>query len=97
MNSKCLAIVALLLSAAPVFGQAPAETKKFVLYELDRSCVCTKIKKETKTAIATEINVGKAAHKVFYQVFWSRTTPRHELFRIEVGDYSSGKLVKLWH
>jgi len=97
MNSKGLAIVALLLSAAPVFGQAPTETKKFVLYELDRSCVCTKVKKETKTAIATEINVGKATHKVVYQVFWSRTTPRHELFRVEIGDYSSGMLVKTWH
>ena len=54
-------------------------------------------KKETKTAIATEVSVGKLAHQVVYQVFWSRTTPRRELFRIEVGSYFSGELVKLWN
>jgi hypothetical protein len=92
MNSKGLALVAMLLSAAPVYGQAPIEIKKFVLYPINAV-----VKKETKTAIATEINVGKAAHKVIYQVYWSRTTPKHELFRIEIGDYSSGMLVKTWH
>ena len=59
--------------------------------------MCVKTKKETKTAIATEMRVGKATHKVVYQVFWSRTTPSRELFRIEIGDYSSGELVQLWN
>jgi hypothetical protein len=97
MKSKCLAIVTLVLSVTPVFSQVPPKVKKFILFQIDPSCICTKVKKETKTTIATEINAGKATHKVVYQVFWSRTTPRHELFRIEIGDYSSGKLVKTWH
>lgn len=97
MNSKGFAIAILLLATSPIFGQTRAETKKFVLYQMDLSCACAKVKKETKTAIATEISAGKAARQVVYQVFWSRTTPRHELFRIEIGDYSSGKLVKTWH
>jgi hypothetical protein len=92
MNSKGLAIALMLLVAASVFGQAPIEAKKFVLYP-----VGAETKKQTRTVIATEIRVGKAAHEVVYQVFWSRTTPRRELFRIEVGDYSSGELVQLWN
>lgn len=97
MNSKGLAIIALLLTASLAFGQVPPKAKKFVLYQMDLSCACTKVRKVTKTVIATEINVGKAAHEVVYQVFWSRTTPKRELFRVEIGDYSSGALIKTWH
>jgi hypothetical protein len=43
------------------------------------------------------VRVGNLAHQVVYQVFWTRTDPKRELFRIEVGDYSNGKGAQLWN
>ena len=68
-----------------------------MLYRIDPSCVCIKTSKQTKTVIATETRVGKVSHQVVYQVFWSRTTPRSELFRVIIGSYFNGELVQLWN
>jgi hypothetical protein len=92
MSAKRLIIAALLLILTPAFGQGPTGTKKFVLYPAD-----AKTKKQTSTVIATEIHIREADHEVVYQVFWSRTTPKRELFRLEVGRYFTGKLVQLWN
>jgi len=97
MDPKLLGLVALLLNLASVFGQGPTKATRFTLYQIDKSCVCIRAKKETKTVIATEVRIGKSAHQVVYEVFWSRTTPKRELFRIEVGREFNGKLVQLWN
>ena len=97
MNPRRLGIVAFLLGAVCVFGQNRMTPKKFILYPMDKSCVCINALKTTKTASATEVRVGKVAHQVVYQIFWSRTTPRRELFRIVIGGYSNGQGDQLWN
>jgi len=97
MNPKLYAIAVFMLASACAIGQEPAKAKKFSLLQIDRSCVCIRAKKETKTVTATELRIGRAAHQVVYQVFWSRTAPKQKLFRIEIGRDFNGKLVQLWN
>lgn len=47
----------------------------------------------TATTISTEKRVGN----VLYQVFWSRSEPKKELFRVQVGEYVRKELVKTWN
>lgn len=87
----------LLLAAVSAFGEDAKETRRFVLYQMDSACVCINTKKETKTVSATELRLGKLAHQVAYQVFWSRTTPKRELFRVEIGGYTNGEGDQWWN
>jgi hypothetical protein len=96
MNYSTLGIAVLSLATMVAFGQVPSDAKKFPLFQIDRSCVCVKVKKETKTVTSTEIQVGRPDQKAVYQVFWSRTLPKRELFRIEVGRSFDGQLVRTW-
>lgn len=97
MNPKELGIAIAFLIAISGFGQGSSVKKTVPLYPMDKSCVCIKTKKETKTIVATVARVGKSSHQVVYQVFWSRTLPRRELFRVEIGSYSKGEGAELWN
>jgi hypothetical protein len=90
VNAKGLRIIAMLMAAATASGQGPAQTKRFILYQTDRSFGCVA---ETNTATAMEMSAGKT----IYQVFWSRTTPRRELFSVQVGKYVGQDAVKWWN
>jgi len=70
--------------------------KKFALFQIEKCCDFAKLKKQTKTAASKEISVGKPGHEAVYEVFWSRTTPKRELFRIEIGRSFDGQLVRTW-
>jgi len=96
MNSKHFEIAALLLAAVSAYGQSPPNATKFPIYQMEKSCGCVKEKKQTKTVTSTEIYVGKPNQKAVYEVFWSRTKPKRELFRIEVGRSFDGQLVRTW-
>jgi hypothetical protein len=97
MNPKGLIGAVVLLAAFSAFGQDAKETRRFLLYRADRGCVCIKTRKATATIRATENRVGKPAHQVAYQVFWSRTLPRRELFRVAIGGYYNGQGDQWWN
>lgn len=96
MISKWLGMAVLLLATASANGQKPTSAKKFALFQIDKSCGCVKQKKQTKTVASAEVYVGKPGHQTVYEVFWSRTSPKRELFRIEVGRSFDGQLVRTW-
>jgi hypothetical protein len=79
--------------AANALAQDSTHHRRFLLYQMDRSCVCIAAKKRTRTATASEIRSGKA----MYEVFRSRTVPPRELFRVRVGTVVSGDVVKWWN
>lgn len=64
----------------------------FKLYRIG-SCVCIETKKQTKTVIATERQTSTSA----YQVFWSRSNPKREIFRVKIGEVVDSALVRYWN
>jgi len=97
MNPKGLLDAVFLLAAVSAFGQDVRVEKRFILYPMDRGCVCIKTRKTTGTVRATEIRAGRLAHQVAYQVFWSRTLPKRELFRVAIGGYYNGQGDQWWN
>jgi hypothetical protein len=93
MNAARLLIIGLPFAVVAAFGQKPKDPQKFALFKLDESCVCIQTQNLTQTARATEVQTANS----FYQVFWSRTIPNHELFRVRVGDVFRGDVVKWWN
>src|ERR1035437_3467392 len=93
VNATKLRITAVVLALASACAQESANGKKFALYRGDKSCVCILTKKETKSITATERHIGKS----IYQVFWSHTKPKRELFRVKVGTYVGQDVVKWWN
>jgi hypothetical protein len=93
VNARTLRVTGVLLAVAWVFAQASTPTKNFALYQMDKSCFCINTKKETKSVAAIEKRIGKSA----YQVFWSRTEPKQELFRVEIGTYVGKGAEKWWN
>lgn len=85
--------VLLVIVTVGLLGWVPARRTTFLLYRMDKSCVCVKTKKQTKTLRATEARTGKFV----YQVFWSRTEPKRELFRIRVGTAVGSGEEKWWN
>ena len=93
MITRCLPTTVLLLTAVCVSAQETGVSSKFALYQMDKSCVCIRTKHETVSTSATEEHMDNRV----YQVFWSRTIPKRELFRIEVGNGSGHDAVMLWN
>jgi hypothetical protein len=60
---------------------------------MDKSCVCIRAKHETASTSAKEEHIGN----LVYQVFWSRTIQKHELFRVAVGSSTGHDAVMLWN
>lgn len=79
MTAWMIQVVALLLSAVVCFAQNRSGVKTFVLLRAD-SGIPTGW--ETKYATSTIERSGE----VIYQVFWSRTEPKRELFRVSIGE-----------
>lgn len=82
----------LLLAVVAAFGQVPKEPPKHVLFTLDKSCTPLQARNLTETTEATEMQTAATV----YQVFWSRTIPKRELFRVPVGDVVGQDIVKYW-
>lgn len=74
-------------------AQSIAKPKTFELYKIDKSCVCIRTHKETKTAIAREVKMGKN----LYQEFWSKIEPRRKLFSVSIGRMTTDGMVTLWN
>ena len=85
--AKCVVTLFLGLSLALVVveAQVAAETP---LYPFKG-----KVSKNTKTAVSREVRVGKR----LYEVYSRPGSPNAELFRVEIGDFATGKLVKTWN
>ena len=92
VNRAMIAAALALFVAANVLAQE-AKHRRVPLFQQDQSCVCIAAKKETKTAKATETRVGKSV----YQVFWSRTERKKELFRVQVGTAVGEDAEKWWN
>lgn len=89
---KRYALLTIFLQAAVIaYGQA--SSLQFPLYKVDDSCACIRTKKETKTALAVNVIVGKSV----YQVFKQRTKPDRELFRIEMGAVVNSQVLTRWN
>ena len=83
LKSKMALIVAICLATAVL--QARGQT---VLYPFKN-----KIARNTPTATPREVRLGKR----LYQVYSLARSPKTELFRVEIGDFTSGDLVKTWN
>src|SRR5665213_1587519 len=74
------------LALSPLcFAQTVNRTKLFPLN--------AKPRKNTATVTSSEQRVGK----VVYQVFHFREEPKLEAFRVDIGSYEKGQLVKDWN
>ena len=93
MNATKLRISAVLLILASAYAQESRDPKKFVLYQKDTGCVSNNAKNGPKFITATERRVGKS----IYQVFWSHTEPKREVFRVKVGTFVGQDVVKWWN
>ena len=83
-----LVFIFLILSGEfSIFGQSPQPEKRFSLFLSDKSCMCIKTKKATNTVKGSIVRVGNSGHEVLYQVFWTSTLPKRELFRVDAGAY----------
>ena len=88
MNAKRIWWMVVPLLAAISSGQDSAQKKKFTVYRTGQSNCCI----DSDTVTTTETSEGKS----LYQVFWLRTAPRHELFRVRIGDHVGRDDVKWW-
>lgn len=68
--------------------QGAAQPQTFRVYPTDHRPT-----HNTATAISSEERVGN----IVYQVFSRRGEPKSQLFRVQVGEYVGGKLVKTWN
>ena len=93
MIVRCVSTTVLLLTAVCAIAQDTGDARKFALYPMDKSCDCVRTKHETASTSTKEEHIGNRV----YQVFWSRTIPKRELFRIEVGNGSGHDAVMLWN
>jgi len=93
MKAPGLLLNGLLLAVVAAFGQGAKEQPKHALFNLDWSlCAPIQAPNLTETTEATEVRVATAV----YQVFWSRTVPKRELFRVQVGRVVGRDTVKFW-
>src|ERR1019366_6091008 len=93
VNATKLRISVVLLILASAYAQESRDTKKVVLYQKDTGCVSNNAKNGPKFITATEARVGKS----MYQVFWSHTEPKREVFRVKVGTFVGQDVLKWWN
>src|ERR1039458_1141787 len=93
VNATKLRISVVLLILASAYAQESRDTKKVVLYQKDTGCVSNNAKNGPKFITATETRVGKS----MYQVFWSHTEPKREVFRVKVGTFVGQDVLKWWN